>query len=276
MNGTGAPEATVDSTELCGALDSLTIERPAAVQVLATVDDPRADAQKVAAAVELDPPFAAQILKLANSAYYGMSGRVGNAGFAVTVIGFSAVRSLAALHATGLESAQRPKPEGFWTHAAGAAAGCSSVADRYGLTKGDAFAAGLLHDLGTALLHGFDPEGHQRLLDQHGADGAALAAAEAATYGLSHDAAAARVLEAWRFPDAFVQTVADHHRADAHEPPFVTAVRVGDLLAHLTESDDEDARAQLVQAGIPVEQIDELIELTARRTADILVSLPGR
>lgn len=276
MSNPTTTDPAVDSSELCAALDALTIERPAAVQVLSTVDDPRADAQKVAAAVELDPPFAAQILKLANSAYYGMSGRVGSAGFAVTVIGFSAVRSLAALHATGLESANRPKPEGFWTHAAGAAAGCSNVADRYGIAKGDAFAAGLLHDLGTALLHGFDPAGHRHLIEAHGHDGEGLAAAETRTYGLGHDAAAARVLGTWRFPEAFVQAVADHHRIERHEPPFVTAVRVGDLLAHLTERDDDTARAQLLDAGIAPDEIDGLIELTARRTADILVSLPGR
>ena len=48
-----------------------------------------------AGAIEVDPTFAAQIMRLANSAYYGMSGKVGNTGFAVSVIGFAAVRSMA-------------------------------------------------------------------------------------------------------------------------------------------------------------------------------------
>jgi len=119
--------------ELHKMLDSVIIARPAAVRVLAVVDDRNASAQKVAGAIEADPDFSAQIMRLANSAYYGMSGKIGNVGFGVAVIGFSAVRSLAALNATGLDQPDRPKPDGFWQHAAASAAGCAVVASRYGI-----------------------------------------------------------------------------------------------------------------------------------------------
>ena len=227
------PAAAADVEQLCAALDAVSIARPAAIQVLSVIDDPNADAPKVAGAVEGDPAFATQVMRLANSAFYGMSGRVSNTGFAVTVIGFSAIRSLAAVTATGLDRADRPKPEGFWLHAAAAAAGCSVVAPRFGLAKGDAFAAGLLHDLGIALLHGYDLPAHQRLLDLHGSDGSALADAEHETFGMGHAAAAARVLSTWRFPETFVNAVSTHHGdpASSADGPIAQAVRVGDLLA---------------------------------------------
>ncbi len=222
-----------DLAQLCDALDAVSIARPAAIQVLSVIDDPNADAPKVAAAVEGDPAFATQVMRLANSAFYGMSGRVSNTGFAVTVIGFSAIRSLAAVTATGLDRADRPKPDGFWFHAAATAAGCSVVAPRFGLAKGDAFAAGLLHDLGIALLHGYDTTAHQGLLALHGADGVALDAAELEAFGMGHSAAAARVLSAWRFPKTFVEAVAVHHGdpSSSDDGPIAQAVRVGDLLA---------------------------------------------
>ena len=309
-----AEQSAATLAALHKSLDSVVVARPAAVRVLAVVDDRNASAQTVAGAIEADPDFSVQIMRLANSAYYGMSGKIGNVGFAVAVIGFSAVRSLAALNATGLDQADRPKPDGFWRHAAASAAGCAAVATRYGIVVGDAFAAGLLHDLGTALLHGFDRDAHQRLLNEHGSDGKALADAEEARFGLGHPAAASRVLASWRFPEPFVEAIARHHDDPAAtEPPFVDVIRAGDLLAELslarglrldiTPHDDSDddveptdadqlseledvapqtsdtpevtaARARLVEMGFLELELDELIVTTSLRTSDILASLP--
>jgi HD-like signal output (HDOD) protein len=278
-----APQAasgpTVDVEALYRALDSVSIARPAAAHVLAVVDDPTASAQRVAASAELDPVFAAQLIKLANSAYYGMSGRIGNTTYAVTVIGFSAVRSLAALSASGLGATGKPKPEGFWVHAAAAAAGCSAVADHFGLVPGDAFAAGLLHDLGVALLHGFDRAAHQSLIDRWGVDTDALSEAEVATFGLSHDAAAARVLSAWRFPPDFVEAVAGHHGAQPASSALGIAVRIGDLLAHLRDAELDDVTSEqadvLEAAGLPERRWGDLMDLTRLRTTEITASLPA-
>jgi len=259
--------------ELCRALDSVSVAKPAAMRVLSVVDNPNTNVQMVAQAIELDPTFAAQIMRLGNSAYYGMSGKVGNTGFAVSVIGFAAVRSMAAISATGL-STQSHIPDGFWRHAAAAAAGASLVAPRIGLAPADCFAAGLLHDVGTAFLHGFDHAGHLELIAAHGADGPALAAAEEATYGMGHDAAAAHVLSAWKFPQPFVQAVAWHHRI-AEGNLLADAVRMGDLLALLSDGTaGPDASSELVAAGIAAEEQDELVAATSERAAEILSTLP--
>ena len=57
------------AAELTKALDAVTVAQPAAVKVLTVVDDPNTTARQVAGAIELDPTFAAQIMRLANSAY---------------------------------------------------------------------------------------------------------------------------------------------------------------------------------------------------------------
>lgn len=300
--------------ELTKALDTMTIARPAAVQVLTIVDDPNATVPRLASAIELDPALTAQIMRLANSAFYGMSGRVGNASFAVTVIGFSAVRSLAAVNATGLDNPGVAKPARFWEHAAACAAGCAAVAPIFGITNGDAFAAGLLHDLGIALLHRYDPAAHDALVSKWGTDGVALRDAEAATLGLGHDEAAARVLRAWNFPDAMVDAIALHHRPLEGAEPFTRLVVAGDGLAELVEFhraavlaaresrplDDVDdiacddapdaadspawsvatdpacgsAVELLLAAGIPENQIEALVANTSMKAAEILASLP--
>lgn len=275
----GPADATLDdarrevTAELCRALDSLSVARPAAMRVLTVVDNPNTSARRVAEAIELDPTFAAQIMRLANSAYYGMSGRVGNTGFAVTVIGFAAVRSMAAMSASGISSAT-PMPDRFWMHAAAAGVGASLVAPHYGLVPADCLAAGLLHDLGAVFLHGFDRAQHRKLIAEHGRDGVGLAEAEAEAFGMSHDAAAAHVLASWKFPPSFVEAVAWHHRATAGHP-LATAVRVGDLLAHIADGTaDATATTDLVLAGIPVEDHEELVAATSERADEILATLP--
>ena len=267
------PDRSGIHEELLRALDSVSVAKPAAMRVLSVVDNPNTNVQMVAQAIELDPTFAAQIMRLGNSAYYGMSGKVSNTGFAVSVIGFAAVRSMAAISATGL-STQSHIPDGFWRHAAAAAAGASLVAPRFGLAAADCFAAGLLHDVGTAFLHGFDHIGHLALIAEHGADGCALSAAEEVAYGMSHDAAAAHVLSSWKFPAPFVEAVAWHHRASEGNA-LADAVRMGDLLARLTEDHVPDGVAdELVAAGLPLEEHEELVAGTTDRALEILSTLP--
>jgi HD-like signal output (HDOD) protein len=264
----------VDVEALCATLDSISVDRPVVAQVLAALNDPNADAHRVAAAVETDPAFAAQVMRLANSAFYGMGGRVGNTSFAVTVVGFSAVRSLAAVTATGVNRPGAPKPPGYWQHAAASAAGCSTIAHRFGLAKGDAFAAGLLHDLGVALLHTCNHEVHAELLDEYGNDGQQLALAETERFGMGHDAAAARVLAAWRFPEPFVTAVAEHHSETPSTDPFTQVVRVGDSLAQLSLDPDDDFARDRVIAALGAEQVDAAVQSTRDRAAEILQSLP--
>jgi HD-like signal output (HDOD) protein len=178
--------------------------------------------------------------------------------------------------ATGLARAEVPKPPGFWQHAAAAAAGCSTIALRFGMPKGDAFAAGLLHDLGIALLHAFDPVTHAALLEQHGMDGPGLLAAEVEAFGLGHDQAAAQVLTSWRFPAPFVSAAAHHHGTEPSNEPLIQVVRIGDLLAHLSACpDDLDAKRRVgaalgLTSGLDV---DALVDATIDRAGQIMASL---
>ena len=75
--------------ELEAALEDVRASRPAASRVVAMTNDPRCDAGDIAAVIDTDPLLTTQILRLANSAAYGMSERVGNTQVAVSLVGFS-------------------------------------------------------------------------------------------------------------------------------------------------------------------------------------------
>lgn len=180
----------------------------AASRVLVMIDDPDTNVAHIAAAVGSDPAFASKTIALANSAYYGLSGRVGTLNYAISVLGFQTVRALAVAKAAGLEG-PNAVPAGYWDSAATAATAATVVAPIFAANPPDAFCAGLLHTLGTALLHQHAP-GATVCLPFPDEPGDA-AQAELATYGISHAELGAEVLASWRFPARLCALIADHH-----------------------------------------------------------------
>ena len=112
MATTAAPKIT--ERALLDALEHLPAQQSAAVRVLHVVDDPASSSTDLATAVGADPVLTAQVMRMANSAYYGLSGRVRSCEFAVTLLGFATIRSLAAAFAAGAIGAEPAQPgQGF-------------------------------------------------------------------------------------------------------------------------------------------------------------------
>jgi putative nucleotidyltransferase with HDIG domain len=191
-------------------LERLPAQPSVAVRTVWVADQPNSSAKDLAAALTADPSLTARVLRLANSAYYGLSRRVAEVSFAVTVVGFPTVRAMAAVHASGLFDGEHTVPDGYWEHSVATATICSVLAPRAGVRPNHAFPLGLLHDLGSALLFRADPE-RFAAVQAEARNNRPLRAAEKAAYGMAHDEAAARVFSAWRFPETFIEAVADHH-----------------------------------------------------------------
>jgi putative nucleotidyltransferase with HDIG domain len=209
--------------------------RPTAVShVLATLDDPNASSEDIGTALQSDPALVARILQLANSPYFGMSGKIGSIERAVVALGGASIRSLAVSTAAGL-FADNPDdmPPGFWAHSVAVAAGTSIAARMTSIPVGDAMCCGLLHDLGAALLYRFDREGYGARIVEEG-DPATLCKEEAAAYGGDHAMIGAYALDAWKLPVVIIDALRNHH----HDP-----LDVGDKLARTVIAGEALARA---------------------------------
>jgi putative nucleotidyltransferase with HDIG domain len=209
-----------------------------AVRTVWVADQPQSSSKDLAAALTADPSLTARVLRLANSAYYGLSRRVADVAFAVTVVGFPTVRAMAAVHASGLfEPGEHTVPDGYWEHSVATATLCSVLAPRAGVRANQAFPLGLLHDLGSALLFRADPERFEEV-QAEARNGRPLRAAEKAAFGMAHDDAAARVFSAWRFPETFIEAVADHHAhpATLTEPHALLLVAAESVASRLVKS----------------------------------------
>lgn len=184
--------------DLLGRLDDVPAQRPVATQIVRMTRDEDMSSTRLASVVGADAPLTARLMRLANSAYYGLSGRVRTVTFAVTVLGFTTVRSLALTAAAGV-GGDDPVPPGFWRRSACTAVAAGELARPLGLHAPDAFCLGLLSGIGQALLQHADPAGYAPLV-AHAPDRRSLVAAERARYGASHVAVSAAALRAWAFP----------------------------------------------------------------------------
>ncbi|MCU1484867.1 MAG: hypothetical protein JWN67_1613 [Actinomycetia bacterium] len=239
-----SPSPFIDVEQLVRDLDSLPAQQAVAVRVLQVSGDPRSSASDLAGAVMADPAITTQVIRLANSAYYGLSGRVGTLPFAVTVVGFLSIRSVVAAFAAGALGADVPIPDGFWERAAASASSSALIAPRVGAQRADAFSMGLLHELGDFLLYRASSEAHAEVHEsaEHW-DCRRRCRIERALFGLDHGQALARCLEAWLFPEEFVEALDTHGETTRVGPALCRALTGGQALGALALRPDEERRS---------------------------------
>ncbi|MCZ7526721.1 MAG: HDOD domain-containing protein [Acidimicrobiia bacterium] len=246
------------------ATDSLTEElrllpmREAVASHLLSLINDEASAEAVGRAAATDPSLSARLLRMANSAYFGLPGRVSSIHRAVVVLGMSVVRSIAVSALAGLFADRtRSMPPDFWSHSIATAAGSELVAGSARVPPGDAFSAGLLHDLGWALLWRRDPETCKAIVGATRGDSAASVAAEREAFGIAHPEAGAIALELWGLPPELVQAIRNHHDEEGTLPLArclvggEALVRVLDTRAHLgTRPLEPELRRPLQAVGL--------------------------
>lgn len=253
--------------ELLRAMEDLPSHPTVALRVLWLVDDPTSDVARLAKTVELDPLLAARLLHISNSAYYSLRTPVTNVPRAIAALGFATVRSLAASAACGLSDEDTAVEGDFWSHAAAVANAAQLVAPRFNVPQSDAFALGLMHDLGEALLHRAAPAAWSQLGQRP------TPQRELELFGITHAEAGARVLEAWRFPPAFCEAIANHHHSlSPREAPLTQCLIAAELVAdiavgNLTIARDDAARMVLGLNGIDGENLERTLNRVRHETA---------
>lgn len=218
---------TAESNDLITEVTQLPVQPGAAMRLLWMLEDPRTSAADLGRLIESDPALSTQIIRLSNTTFYGLSGKVSSAWRAVTVLGLATVRAIATTAVFDLFSEKaRPVPDGFWEHSVTTAAAAAAIARRVGIQPNDAFGAGLLHDLGTALVFRRAPRRYEMAMDRHRTDQEVLLTdVENEEFGATHAQVGAAALSVMRFPADMVEAIAEHHS----EPKSVASL-LGRLL----------------------------------------------
>jgi HD-like signal output (HDOD) protein len=231
---------SVTPATLAAELQKLPLHNQTALRVIALLDDPDVEVTDLGRLIQADPGLTTRALKLANSTFFGRRNEVTAIDKAIVAVGFSTVRTFALAAAFDLFSDKGVSlPKDFWHHAISSASGATVLGRRLRVSAGDAFSAGLLHDLGVALLYRHDPARYEAHCIAPGLPEEKLIEVERSLFGIDHAQAAAMTLAEVRFPRLLVDAVAQHHepikRRWLGRADLAAVVSVGQLLGGLVQ-----------------------------------------
>ncbi|MCZ7585957.1 MAG: HDOD domain-containing protein [Deltaproteobacteria bacterium] len=228
-------------------------------RVMEVMDDARSSVKDVAKALEDDPAMTAKVLRISNSAYYGVRQEITSVSFAISRMGFNEIRNLVV--STGVLGAVKDRGTGsldyerFWRHclivalAAKVVHAKSPSAPAFSkTTENPYFVAGLLHDIGILVLDQFMSTVYREVLDHVTTNMLVLQEAEQAVLGSAHGDVGAFLCGRWNLPDNVRKTVLGHHAPqdvpEIHRT-FVQVVHVADALAHEQGYGEIDGQAPM-------------------------------
>lgn len=192
------------------------------------------ETRQIVRLAESDPAFAAELLRVANSALYGFSYQIRSVHHAAVTLGMDFVRALAMTVAmrTYLKTAMRlPVLRRCWRHSLACAVLSSELAPVCRVPGDSAYTAGLLHDIGRIGLLAAYPAEYANLLTVTLENSFDLLHCERELFDVDHCEAGAWLAREWRLPEELVDIAATHHEEPRKECSLMTAVRLGCLLA---------------------------------------------
>lgn len=262
---------TTETNDLIAEVTQLPVQPGAAMRLLWMLEDPRTSAADLGRLIESDPSLSTQVIRLANTAFYGLSGKVSSAWRAVTVLGLATVRALATTAAFDLFSEKgRSMPDDFWPHSVTSAAAAAALARRVGVQSNEAFSAGLLHDIGSALVFRRAPRRYDSVVERLQADPAlTLVEAEREEFGVTHAEVGAAALGVMRFPPDMVDAIGSHHDDPAQVSGalgrlLIAADAVAIEVEGITSEQNVEVEVALEALDVPASSKQGLLDEVAR------------
>ncbi len=220
-------------------LDELPIIPETLNRVLHELEDPTTSASTLEYIVREDPSLTAQLLKLANSPYYGAPRKVSSVAKAIVLVGFEEVRNLVIGLCLTKAFPSNVEVKGIrlrdlWLHSIGTALASQMLAEKVPQIDSDEmFTAGMVHDVGCAVMHYCFPEKLTAILESI-ADGSGSYLEAEEKYGITHTEVGAYLAATWGFSDMLINVIRYHHTPQGAGPNEKAAaiVFLADALTH--------------------------------------------
>lgn len=191
-----------------------------ATRVLQMTNDPDVSAADLNKVISRDEALTANVLKLCNSAYYGLPRVISSVQQAIMYLGFQTVRNMVLTSAMNQVyllqdlSIYNFKRNGLSDHSVAVAVAAQVLSKklRPGLSD-TAFTSGLLHDVGKIVLARYLRE-HKELLQQRAASMEVTRSVERDLFGMDHAEVGAQIADNWNFPQELILAIGYHHNPD--------------------------------------------------------------
>ena len=174
--------------------------------------------------ISLDPVLVGRVLKLINSAYYGLEHSVTNLARAIILLGINTVKNIA-LSTVVLERVSSKsmaaglEMEGFWRHSLCVGVSAKLLARKRGIDSKlteEYFTAGLLHDIGKIALNAVMAKDYLLTVSVADKNRESLFRTETGSIGLNHCDAGAMIASAWKLEGAIFDVIVQHHNHEGY------------------------------------------------------------
>ena len=250
------------------------------VRLIQLINHPDSTVDELTAVLEQDQALSARMLRVANSAYYGLPRQVTSLHEAIVLLGRNALRGVVfTASVVGVLGRQVTGyslgPGALWRHSISVARAARHLAERAAVQPDEAYVGGLLHDIGKVVLDQYMQEEFGRAMELAPAEAIAFDEAERRVFGVDHAAIGGALADHWELPPMLVDAIRCHHRpADAKVAPALTAaIHVADIVC--LELGVGIGREGLQYAGEPRAfsllslEPEDLAKLTARVADDL-------
>ncbi|GFK95988.1 Nitrogen regulation protein NR(I) [Fundidesulfovibrio magnetotacticus] len=228
--------------ELVHRLDTLPALPEVHQRILAELHSQEPDMGRIAALISQDMGLSASMLKLVNSAFFGLRTRVSSPAHAANLLGLDVIAGLVlTVHLFSSFDAARHKGydlEGLWLHCLNTGNVCRALACAEGFAQSsqdDLYVAGILHDVGKLVLLCHAPDLYGEVLTASRAQNRAVWACERDILGCTHAELGAYLLSLWGFSEEMIRWIFTHHALAGepeHTPLAAAIVHAANALDH--------------------------------------------
>ncbi len=238
--------STTEIQELVNNASNLISLPEVSLRVNEIANDPDSTADDMAAVITQDPALVVRLLKIANSAYYGLSNEVETISRAVAILGTNKIRDL--VLSTSASKAFEGIPnnlitmQDFWHHSLYCGLLAQILAKKSKKTNTESiFIAGLLHDIGQLLMFNQLPEkSHEAiLLLMEGSEELETFEAEQHVFGFDHTQVGAALIKSWKLSPILEECIEFHHSPQNAKsfPAEVALINIANAVAVMADFD---------------------------------------
>ena len=207
--------------DIISGIDTLTPIPPVAAQIMALAEDENSSMSDISDLIIHDPSITASLLKICNSAYFGLARKVESVRDAITLLGLDQIVELVLLNTTAENFKDEPDGYGLgegelWHHAVLSAHVAKVLAENYGVAnkKHLIFTAALLKDIGKLIMGRYVAFSYEKINILVESKGYSFNEAEKKVIGMNHEELGGVVGQRWRFGKKLIYIIRNHHMSE--------------------------------------------------------------
>ncbi|MBW2434995.1 MAG: HDOD domain-containing protein [Deltaproteobacteria bacterium] len=230
----------MESQKIAAAIQSFPGMPGTAVKLLGLIDDPSMRVSQIEEILRHDPGLTANVLRLANSAYFGIPSKIGSIRQAVILLGLKRlIQMVIAACVSAIMDRSVPgydlPPGELWRHSIAVSVAAEGLVKELKIEASEEiFTAALLHDVGKLVLGVYVKDDFNEIA-RAVSEGASFEAAETMVLGTNHADVGAKILTRWSLPAEIVNAVQWHHDPESleHTSFMLDVVHVANVMSLL-------------------------------------------